>query len=90
MYATKRQRGTFNKSKLEELSYELLKMVFSEDDIYRQYKDIDRYPYNCDFYVKSIDTFIECNYHWTHGSHWFDENNPYDVEYLIMLQEKDQ
>ena len=32
-----------------------------------QYKDA-RYPFACDFYIPSLDLFIECNYHWTHGS----------------------
>ena len=27
----------------------------------------DRYPFACDFYISSLDLFIECNYHWTHG-----------------------
>lgn len=38
-----------------------------------------RYPYPCDFYVKSLDLFIELNVHFTHGGHWFDENNKSDV-----------
>ena len=35
-------------------------------DIVSQYKD-NRYPFACDFYIPSLDLFIECNYHWTHG-----------------------
>ena len=35
-------------------------------DVITQYKD-DRYPFACDFYIPSLDLFIECNYHWTHG-----------------------
>ena len=23
----------------------------------------------CDFYIPSLDLYIECNYHWTHGCH---------------------
>ena len=35
-------------------------------DVITQYKD-DRYPFACDFYIPSLDLFIECNYRWTHG-----------------------
>ena len=35
-------------------------------DVITQYKDA-RYPFACDFYIPSLDLFIECNYHWTHG-----------------------
>ena len=61
---TMRKRGTFNTSKPEEESYELINKVYP--DVIRQYK-CDRYPWCCDFYIPSKDLFIECNYHWTHG-----------------------
>lgn len=35
-------------------------------------------PFFCDFYVKSEDLFIECNFHWTHGDHPFDANSTED------------
>ena len=35
-------------------------------DVITQYKD-DRYPFACNFYIPSLDLFIECNYHWTYG-----------------------
>ena len=47
-----------------------------------QYKD-ERYPFNCDFYVPSLDLFIECNYHWTHGKEPYNENN---VEHQNILR----
>ena len=81
MYATKRKNGTFNSSKPEDMSYVLLCEVFGKDDIERQHKD-DRYPFLCDFYVKSKDLYIECNYHWTHGKHWFDEKCEDDLKML--------
>lgn len=61
---TKRKNGTFNKSKEEDISYELIKEKYS--DVIRQYKS-KKYPFSCDFYIPSIDTYIECNYFWTHG-----------------------
>lgn len=59
-YATKLKNGTFNSSKPEDEFYEALAAKFGADDILRQYRDA-RYPFRCDFYVKSIDTFIELN-----------------------------
>ena len=74
---TKRLNGTFNTSKPEEDAYVLLCDHFSKDDVIRQYYS-EKYPFNCDFYIKSLDTYIECNFNWTHGGHWFDENNEED------------
>lgn len=53
-----------------------------------QYKD-SRYPYSCDFYIKSKDLFIELNLHWTHGGHPFDKNNPEDLVKLNAWKEKE-
>lgn len=52
--------------------------------IYRNYKDRDRYPFYCDFYIVEDDLFIELNAHWTHGGKPFDEN---DEECIKQLQE---
>lgn len=76
---TKIKNGTFNTSKPEEDSYNKLLSVFP--NIKRQYKD-DRYPFNCDFYIPEKDLFIECNFHWTHNGHWFNEDNKKDLEFL--------
>lgn len=38
-----------------------------------------RYPFHCDFYIKSLDLFIELNCHYSHHTHWFDENNHDDT-----------
>lgn len=84
---TKKQNHTFNTSKPEENYYEYLKTIYDEADIIRQYKD-KRYPFCCDFYIKSKDLFIELNLHWTHGYHPFDKSNPEDLEKLAVWQEK--
>ena len=78
---TKRKNHTFNTSKPEDNCYNILINKYSIDDIERQYKS-DLYPYQCDFYIKSINTYIECNFHWTHGGHRFDYNNINDVNIL--------
>ena len=77
----KRKNGTFSTSKLEEVVYDLLCKQFSKDDVIRQYSS-KKYPFNCDFYIKSLDLYIECNFHWTHGGHFFDENNEEDQKTL--------
>jgi hypothetical protein len=65
IYQTKRKNHTFNTSKIEIDTYNLLKEKYP--DVIYQYKDKQRYPFICDFYIPSLDLFIECNYHWTHG-----------------------
>lgn len=74
-YITKKSHNSFNKSKKEEQFFEYLKLLYNVDDIERQYSIDPRYPFNCDFYIKSEDLFIECNYHWTHGGKPFDKDD---------------
>ena len=57
----------------------LLNLVFLD----LQYSSKE-YHYACDFYIPSIDTYIELNNHWTHGKHPYDNNSKEDkrlVEY---------
>lgn len=86
-WTTKRKNGTFNTSKPEETMKGLLCDVFGEDDVLCQYHD-ERYPFACDFYIKSLDLFIELNAHWSHGGHWFDESDENDLQKLAMWSEK--
>lgn len=72
-------------SKYELLVFDALVNKYGYDDVipqYGVYPTDERYPYNCDFYVKSRDIFIELNMYYSHQNHWFDENNPDDVEFL--------
>ena len=69
---TKRKNNTFNTSTAEDESYVLLKGKFN--DVKRNYKS-EQYPFSCDFYIPSIDTYIECNYHWTHGGRPYNKDN---------------
>ncbi len=86
-YATKRKNGTFNTSSQEERFYVKLCEKYGSDDVIRQYKD-KRYPFMCDFYIKSLDLFVELNISWTHGGHPFDSENQADNEMLLKWQEK--
>ena len=56
--------------------------------IYRNYKDSERYPFYCDFYIKEDDLFIELNAHWTHGGKPYDPNDEECQNQLIEWQEK--
>lgn len=75
-------------SKAEQEYYEYLKTLYSNDDIVRQYFDRDRYPFKCDFYIKSEDKFIEIHANWTHGGRPFDPNDAECQEQLAVWQEK--
>ena len=57
--------------------YELIKR-FGKKDVFYQYgiHPYDaRYPFACDFYIKSFDLFIEINAHYSHYNHWYDNSN---------------
>lgn len=62
---TKRKNHTFNTSKPEEELYLYIKERFPL--VKRQYKDKNKYPYNCDFYIPNLDYFIELQGYYTHG-----------------------
>lgn len=68
----------FFASVAEKIVFYLLVDRFGKSDVYYQYGQHPydaRYPYSCDFYIKSMDLFIELNIYYSHGSHWFDENS---------------
>lgn len=71
-YETKKINSTFNTSKTENKLELLLREMFP--DLETQYKSI-LYPFNCDFYIPSLDLYIEYNGSWTHGGCFYDENN---------------
>lgn len=84
-YNTKKARNSFSYSKEELIAYELL--VENFDVVKRQYK-CKRYPFKCDFYIPSIDTFIEYNGIWTHGNHPYDSQNAEDIKRLEEMRAK--
>ena len=84
-YNTKRENNTFNTSTPEEQSYELLKEKYP--DVVRQYRSY-LYPFNCDFYIPSLDLYIECHYSQFHCKHQFDSTNKNYLLYLEELKEK--
>lgn len=82
-YETLRRNHTFNTSKIEETIYEKLIDIYGKNDILREYKDKDRYPYRCDFYIKSLDLFIEVQGYYTHGKEPY---NPNSTKHQILVQ----
>ena len=83
--ATKRKNRTFNTSKAEERAYHILHFLYPH--LVRQHKS-EEYPFICDFYDLDSRAYIECNFSWTHGGHWFDENDPTDMQRLEFMKSK--
>ena len=86
-YMTKKMNNSFHTSKPEDRTYNFLLTLYDANNIERQYRS-DKYPFNCDFYIKSKDIYIECNFSWTHGGHWFDPDNKDDQEKLKKWRDK--
>lgn len=82
---TRLKNGTFNKSLEEDRIYKSLILKF--DDVKRQYKS-EEYPHRCDFYIPSLDLYIEYNGHWTHGGKIFDKDSTDDVSRVARWKNK--
>jgi hypothetical protein len=78
-YDTKKKNNTFNKSKIEKELEIKLRELFS--DLKTQYKS-EVYPFACDYYVPSLNLYIEYNGTWLHGGCFYDENNKDDRDTL--------
>ena len=85
IYNTKLLNNSFNISYQEDVCFDLLKEKYS--DCIRQYKS-ELYPYNCDFYIPSLDLYIEYNGSHYHHYHPFDINDDNDINELNRLKEK--
>lgn len=84
--AVMHKNNSFRHSKPEEDFYQKLLKKYSIEDIERNYNKDPRYPFQCDFYIKSEDLFIEINAHPTHGPHPFDPTNEEDLKLLEELK----
>ena len=83
---TKKLRKTYNTSKVEQQFKQYLEQYYKDDFEY-QYRSND-YPFNCDFYIKSLNLFIEIQASWVHGKHPFNENNKDDLDKLNYMLSK--
>ena len=88
IYRTKKRNHTVNSSKAEAICYRLLCDKFGVNNVVHQYRNDDRYPFACDFYIKSKDLFIELNLHWSHGGRWFDAEDPLCQDKLSLWKDK--
>jgi hypothetical protein len=84
-YNTKKKNNTFNSSKPEKELEIKLRKIFP--DLKTQYKS-DVYHFDCDYYVPSLDLYIEYNGTWTHGGHFFNENSQEDLDKLEKWKNK--
>ena len=80
IYNTKKKNNSFNRSNPEDTCYFLLKEIWP--NVIRQYSS-KLYPFNCDFYITEIDTYIEYQGFWTHGKKPFEGTK----EDLIIINE---
>jgi len=93
-YNTMKKNNSFTKSQDEEYIAELLYKKFGKRNVIRQYCD-PRYinPYNsrlfhCDFYIKSLDLFIEYQGTWTHGKEPFNARKKAHREIVSLWEKK--
>ena len=81
------ENNSFNKSNEENICFKLLCNKFN--NIIRQYSS-DLYPFNCDFYIPSINLYIEYQGSHFHHFHPFNENNINDINELNRLKKLEQ
>lgn len=87
MHDTKMKNHTFATSKMEDQVYDVLVRHFGKDDIVQQYHNDDTYPFDCDFYIKSRDLYLEINTMPFHDDHWFDINSTRDRNKALKLRQ---
>ena len=86
-YETKKKNNSFNTSKIENKLELLLRKIFP--DLETQYKST-LYSFNCDYYIPSLDLYIEYNGSWTHGGCFYDENNEDNRNTLEMWKQRSE
>jgi len=84
IFENMKQYNSFRGNKTEDSVYQYL--ISHYPDTKRNYKSCV-YPFRCDFYIESLDLYIEVNAHWTHGSNAF-EGTPEDLEILKQWRSK--
>jgi hypothetical protein len=84
---TMKERKTFTNPKSEQYFCNILEELGLEYE--RNYKT-EEYPFASDFYIPKFKMFVELNFHWTHGGHWFDENNSDDIEKVMLWKSKNK
>lgn len=85
VYETKKKNGTLCSSKIEDKIYILLLSKYP--NAVHSYRSL-KYPFNCDFYIPSLDLYIEYQGGWQHGAEPFNEHNPKHIEIVNKWKEK--
>ena len=86
---TKKRNGSYLRTRVEERVYDALLGYFEPELIDRKHHD-ERYPFDCDFYLPSLDLYIEVNGNWTHGSMPFVEGDLTCLGQLARWERKAQ
>ena len=89
IYQTRKENNTLSnyKSKAEQRFEDLLLTVIDKDDLIYQYLS-DEYPFKADFYIKSLDCYIELNASWQHGGDRFNNSNKDHLDKLNLWKSK--
>lgn len=85
---TRTTNKTGIKSKAENKFFNDLVLVFGVDDVIHEYTDSEQYPFQCDFYIKSKNLFIEYQGHFTHGYEPYNPENIDHEDYLNLMRDK--
>ena len=85
---TLKKNNSFNTSKLEVLYKNKLEALYGEADVCTSYSS-DLYPFSCDFYIKSLNLYIEIHGFWTHGKHPYNPENKEDFELASSWKNSD-
>ena len=86
---TMRKIGWLEKgfSRLENEAFQFLCSIFSPSNIIRQYRSL-LYPFNCDFYLKDQDMYIECHFSQFHNKEPFNPCNPVHKEKVEKIKNR--
>lgn len=87
-HETKKHKGCFRKSSLEDKFEDYLFKEYPHYTINRNYYNDERYPHSCDFYIKELDLFIELQGFVSHGPHPFDPTNQEDLDLFYKWGDK--
>ena len=82
---TKLKNNTINASTPEVKCFNYLNLVFN--NIKTQYKTKE-YPYFCDFYIPSLNLYIEYQGFWTHGLHPYNKYDENDINKMNYWKSK--
>lgn len=87
-FETKKKNKSWTKSEPENQVLKLLQNKFGKEDVIHHKKPDNRYPHECDFYIISLDLYIEYQGYWKHGKEPYDETNSKHLQIVESWEEK--